>query len=318
MAEEATVDESVAETTDAQDQAGETASGETQEQTQGNETQDRDTAGQGETEQESGERGGETETSDWRDRIADTKLKEFASRFSSEEDLAKTALQFRQKLSNAIVPPGKDATDEEIAEFNKKLGVPDSPEEYKVEYSTDDLPEFVDSERFEEGIEGFKKKMHESGAPPQVVQAAIDWYVSDVKEQTEALTKQYEQAYEEAESNLKTEWGADYDANLEHAKRAIKQFGGDELGDLLKQATVGGKPLGSHPDVVKAFAQIGRRIGEGGLQIAMGEDEKQETTQKLDDLTAQANDAMDRGERATADRLFKQRDELAKKFYGDE
>lgn len=321
MAEEATVDESVAETTDAQNQAGETDA----EQTQAQDTQETNNAStenrsetEQTTEQESGSRESEAEASDWRERITDTKLKEFASRFSSEEDLAKTALQFRQKLSNAIVPPGKDATEEEIADFNKKLGVPESPEEYKVEYSTEDLPEFVDTERLDKGLEEFKKYMHEAGARPEVVQAAAKWYLDDVKSESDALDKAFQQAWEEGETQLRTEWAGDYDANAEHANRAVKQFGGDELIQLFEQATIRGKPVGSHPSVMKAFAQIGRRIGEGGLQIAMGEDEKQQTSEKLDDLTKEAIDAQMGGDRKKADRLFKERDELSKKFYGGE
>lgn len=255
---------------------------------------------------------------DWRASIEDPKLREFASRFESPSDVAKTAFEFRQKLSNAISLPGKKATDEEIAEFNKKLGVPESADGYEIKLP--ELPEGVDEERLSEGMSDFRARMHKVGARPEQVQAVVDWYFDTVNTAIEQQDKAVEESFEEAEATLRKEWSDDYDANLEHAKRAVKQFGDEDFQALVDEdgAKIDGKPVGNHPAFLKAFAKIGRRIGEGGLQIAMGEDEKQSTQQKLDDLTAEAMDAMNSGDKSKADRLFKERDELSRKFYGEE
>ena len=90
------------------------------------------------TETEDGESRGPTgdttdDTTDWRAGIADERLRRYADTYASPADLAKAALDLRQKLSNAVTVPGKGASEEEHATFRKRLGIPDTPDGYEVE-----------------------------------------------------------------------------------------------------------------------------------------------------------------------------------------
>lgn len=54
--------------------------------------------------------------------------------------------------------------------------------------------------------------------------------------------------------------GAQFDANVETAKKAMAAFGSPELKTLLEETGVG-----NHPALVKAFLKIGKEISEGQL-----------------------------------------------------
>src|SRR3546814_9862421 len=60
-------------------------------------------------------------------------MKKHAERFNSPEDLVKGHMELRQKLSKAVVPPGRDADEEAVAAYRKAIGVPEKAEGYKFE-----------------------------------------------------------------------------------------------------------------------------------------------------------------------------------------
>lgn len=293
MSEEATV-EAGEETTE---QAGETTeTTETQESTQ-------------ETTQEATQETTQ-EATDWRSGIEDEKLSKFAEKFTDPKDALKTAFEFRQKLSNAVVLPGKNASEEDIKEFHKRLGVPDSPDGYKIDYPED--------ESLKEELSMIVERMHAKGATPEAVQAAVEARKESVEKGQEAYLESLEQSRIQAEEALKKDWGNDYDKNAKYAQRGAVQFGGDEFKEFLEKAEVDGVPLGNHPQFLKVFSAIGRKMGEGGLHMALDEDEKQSMSSEIDTLTEQAHAAMEKGNRSEANKLFAKRDELSKSFYGSE
>lgn len=54
--------------------------------------------------------------------------------------------------------------------------------------------------------------------------------------------------------------GANFDANVGVAQKALAQFGTPELSTMLKESG-----LGSHPEVVRLFHRIGQQLAEGQL-----------------------------------------------------
>src|SRR3546814_2085387 len=113
--------------------------------------------------------------------------------------------------------------------------------------------------------------MHEAGAGNAVVQKALDWYYGTV---TESLAQQEKAAAErraEAETSLRREWGGDHERNLTFAQRAVRSFGDDTFVDFLESQEVEGVKLGDHPAFVRAFAAIGRAMGEDQPLTGAGE-----------------------------------------------
>ena len=70
---------------------------------------------------------------------------------------------------------------------------------------------------------------------------------------TEAMSKDSEQQRQQIEQNLKAEWGADYDAKVTQANRAVADIAGQDLLDMTLQDCT---KVGNHPAFIKAFSNF--------------------------------------------------------------
>lgn len=252
------------------------------------------------------------EGADWRSTITDETLREHAGRFTTVADLVKDHAGLRDKLQTALVVPKDGAPPEEVAAFRKALGVPDKPDGYKLP-AADALNE--DGKRV---LSGVVAKMHAAGAPPAVVEAAVGTYLTHVAEVEQAQAAAAQRAVEAGISDLRREWGADFDANVEFAKRGAQQFGGDGFRAFLDGAKVDGVPIGSHPAFVKVFAEIGRRMGEDGFQAsALSGSAAQTVQEQIDALHTEQQKALARGDGAAAKRIDAQLADKYKRLYGE-
>lgn len=193
---------------------------------------------------------------DWRANLPDD-LKRFAANLATPADAVRMAAGLRQKLSNAVVPPGSDASDDDVAAFRRRMGVPDKPEGYVIS-RPGDLPRGVDdtgAARAQE--EEFLEVMHSAGATPEIVQAAFDWYYGSVAEAGRDAADRAAAGRDQASRVLLREWGDDYERNMDHARRAARAYGGDGLVERLDAAG-----LGNDPAVIRAFHLIGLELGE--------------------------------------------------------
>lgn len=252
---------------------------------------------------------------DWRDVITDAKQREFADRMASPADAVKSAFEMRQKLSKAVTLPGKDADEKEIAAFHKALGVPEAVDGYKYE-----RPEFPETFEFTEGMQtqetAFIAKAHELGLTPTQLKGVLDFHYGNVGSDHETVAKTLQQGREKAEAALKKEWGEDYKANTTMAASAAKIYGGDEFVQFLSNLTAGGVQLSNHPLVVKAFAEIGRHMGEHGMPLPMGDSERQTVEEQVADIRQKKQEALDKGDRKEAERLDEAERAAYDKIYG--
>lgn len=186
-----------------------------------------------------------------KDQQADADL----TKFSTLGDLWKGYKDLAGKAGKPAVP-GEGATAEEIAAYRKAIGVPEKPEDYKLEAK--DLPQGVKLD--EKLTTEFKSKAHALGIPPKEAQDLFSWY-----NQQFAARLQESQAAKTAEvegwkQSVKEKWGASYDPNLRLARRAFALYGGEELAKVMDTSG-----LGEHPAMLEAFANIGRAIAEEKL-----------------------------------------------------
>lgn len=65
--------------------------------------------------------------------------------------------------------------------------------------------------------------------------------------------------------------GANFDANVAIAQKALAEFGSPELSTMLKESG-----LGSHPEVVRFFHRVGKELAEGSLHRTTTEVPKNE------------------------------------------
>lgn len=141
--------------------------------------------------------------------------------------------------------PEKD-DDPAWKEVYKRMGAPDTAEDYKVEASATD-PEFAKWAKGTFHELGLSRKQAESLA------GKFNQYAESMKEKftTTTATKSQEEA-----ATLKKEWGVAHEQNLDLAKRAAKAFGvtGEQIDALQKQMGFAG--------VMKHFHAIGTKMGE--------------------------------------------------------
>jgi len=157
----------------------------------------------------------------------------------------------------AVTLPGKDATPEQWAEFYKNIGAPESSDAYELPIPDGDNGEFAktaaawfkDAGLLPQQANALASKWNEfQGAQAAAAQAAEDARLQamDTKNRAE-------------ETALKTEWGQKHEANMELAKRAVRQFlPADKSGEII---TALEDKLG-YAETIKLLHTIGAGLGE--------------------------------------------------------
>lgn len=164
----------------------------------------------------------------------------------------KSYVETKKSLGNKITVP----TGDDWSEFNKKIGVPDSLEDYKVDGVT---PDEVGEDFFKE----FVNSAHSNGLRPQQASKIAEWF-RDYSSGT--YDKQQDSAaleYKTSVQTLKDEWGLGFDKKMDMAQRALATFA--EAGDMDK---IAGLKVNSDPTMVKIFAKVAEQMGEDSLNVS--------------------------------------------------
>ena len=239
----------------------------------------------------------------WRSTITDPALAEHAKRFNSPADAIKSHYELRQKLSSAIVRPGKDAKPEEVAAYRKAMDIPDDPKGY--EFSR---PEHIDEDMFKsEGMQAtlgqFAAAQHAVGASKAVVKAALDTYW---KIEAAARKAEVEADAKYAESSmaaLTKEWGPDTETNREFARRAAEQVFGDAINEARQLTDKSGRFVLDNPLMLRALAKIGREMGEGTIGAVLSDKDADGIQSEIDKYQEEKMAALAKGDRAKANAL---------------
>lgn len=168
--------------------------------------------------------------------------------------LAKNYVHAQRMIgSDKLVLPNERSTPEEIAAFRSKLGVPAKPEEYTFK-----LPEGLTEDKLDKArVDLWRKELHEAGIPKQAAERLLTKYLSEEHGATQAAQAARVKEMEQYELAIKQEFGVKFDEKVNFARLALREFGNDNIVQLLE--TTG---LGSHPEVVKLFASIGEKLGD--------------------------------------------------------
>jgi hypothetical protein len=258
-----------------------------------------------------------TTSMDWRAMVTDPTLQEHAKRFNSLDDLVKGNVELRSdrdKLkSTAIIKPGKDAKPEDVAAYRKAMGVPEKPEDYKFE-----VAEGVEPTETDKAFQSTMAKIfHDAGISSEAAAALNKGWNTFVAAQAKA-TKEADEAFaKDAETQLRKEWGNDFDRNTEFAKRALKQLAGDGADDLLNLETKAGRFLLDDPRMLKVFAQVGREMGEGSLGSVVSDNDRTGIQAEIDTLQSQKFEAMQKGDSQKANELDQKQAALYAKLNGN-
>lgn len=252
---------------------------------------------------------------DWRDLLTDDGAKKQAERFTDLDAVFKSNAELRKQISDRIKLPGKDADDREVEKFRKAMGIPLKAEDYKF-----DLPEGMEIDEGEQALlDAVKPIAHEANVPGDVLSAFIVGFKELETQIVNEHKAELDKHKEASEKELHTEWGKDYDSNVAIANRAMNQFGGEDLVAFLNGAELkDGGSLSNDPQMVRMFAKLGRQMSEDGVIQPVGQDEAKSLDDKANELTLQAHALLDKGDKAGADKLFRERDSIEARLSGDE
>jgi hypothetical protein len=254
----------------------------------------------------------------WRNGIKNDDFRKAAERFNSLDDVFNAVSDLRGKLSNRVALPGEDASEEEVERFRKAFGIPESAEAYTI--TPPEGEELLEADT--QFIDALKPMAFENGIPQEAFQGFYDKMVSYVAEAQEAQAELRKNHAEESREGMQKEWGSDYSANESVANRSMTELSDQIPNSSLAEFITGtvledGTMLGDHPEMLRLFAHLGRRMSEDGVMAPVASDEASDLETKIDELTAKAHAASASYNKAEADRLFRERDTLAQRLFGD-
>ena len=166
----------------------------------------------------------------------------------SINDVGNLGLSFvnAQRLIGADkIPLPKNPTEDDLSNIYSKLGRPDEPSGYAIQ---------ADGQILTEGdVNTYTDIAHKLGLSKTQANGILDYYRSSIQQTTEAMSKDAQQEKQMIEESLKAEWGANYDAKVNQANRAVADIAGE---DLLNMVLEDGTKVGNHPAFIKAFANF--------------------------------------------------------------
>ncbi len=177
--------------------------------------------------------------------------------------------------------PGKDAKEDDVAAFNKAMGVPEKAEDYFKDIKLDNGA--VIGEADKPLAESFAAAVHKMGATPDVVSAGMNWYFSNMEEQAAVLDESDNKFRVESNQELKDEYGPAFSRYTNSISSLFSTTpGGTDvdaegslIGRLLGGRMADGKIIGNDPDMVRFLVSMSRELNpvatvtEGGDQSGM-------------------------------------------------
>jgi hypothetical protein len=205
---------------------------------------------------------------DWRDKFAggDDKVKNRLERFASPNDVWKAMRALEQRQGELKAPLPKDATPEQLTQWRKDNGIPETHDKYDLS-----LPNgLVIGEQDKPVVDEYLKTAHAMNMPPEVVKSNLEWYFKTVEAQN-AATAEADKAFKaESEEKLRAEWGADFKANV-NLVAALTESAPEGVKDrLMGGYTADGKKIGDDPAVLKWLANLSREINPAGTVVPPG------------------------------------------------
>lgn len=167
--------------------------------------------------------------------------------------LAKGYLHAQSMVGADKVPiPGQWATSDDWNMVYDKLGRPASADGYELT-----MAEGVEADA--DMVEWFKKTSHDVGLSGPQAQKLVTAYNEMQGSRTQLATDAVAQTRNDAELELKREWGQAYDQRIGYASAVLQNF---EAQDMAELRMADGSLLGDNPAVVKLMSKVGQFIAE--------------------------------------------------------
>ena len=252
------------------------------------------------------------EIESWRDLIEDEKLQKHSERFTSIDALVQANLESRQKLSKAVVPPGKDAAEEDVAAYREALGVPKDVDgyEFPLPEGMERTDEMMDSEDHWSNI------FIDNNIPKETADVLINEFRGEIEKMMGQKSEADQHYTAQSEADMRKEWAEDYDKNIIFASRASEALLGEDFETMRHVETADGRYILDNPVLIRMFAKLGRDMGEGTLGSVATDSEKETLLEQANSYRDKRLDAHAKGNNAEARRWDEKERLILEKIHG--
>ena len=186
-------------------------------------------------------------------------------------DVAQRALG---RKAQAVLPPNEKSTPEEIAEYRKAIGVPDSPEGYRLK--PDNLPEGV---QFDEATAKRAAELaHKHNVPASAMQEFMKFDMERAAMMNQAAATMIDAQLESGRAELQKVYGDKFGEKIELARRAAVTAGVDPSSHGFVD-----------PQVVKAIVNLAEKLSDDRLVAGDQTGVSSTRARARDIMTNQAN-----------------------------
>lgn len=225
----------------------------------------------------------QTQAKSWHESLPDDlrglpslqKFKDQSALAKSYVELEKVAFQKQAQF------PSENWDDKAWNDFYAKAGRPENPDGYEFT-----KPEGVELDVNQE--KSFKEWAHKAGLNKKQAAVIRDEFIKMQMAEAQSEAQSAIQQREQAQAELQQRYGDKYDAAINAAALAAKEFGGDDFLQYLSESG-----LGNDVRVIDVFAKIGMRMHEDnakGLAVGQVTQSANSPAQAMAELTKLKND----------------------------
>ena len=178
-------------------------------------------------------------------------------KFTEIDALAKSYINATRMIGqDKVAVPNKNSTEDQWNEVYSKLGRPETADKYALNIESEAVA--MD----ESAIKSFAEQSHKLGLNNTQAQGILEFYKNNMESNMQRATVDTETAQAQAETELRAEWGKEFDSNVSKASALAKANMNPEILDLQMQD---GTRIGDHPEIIKGFAKIAGMLSEDKL-----------------------------------------------------
>ena len=215
-----------------------------------------------------------TTPSTWKDSISEEYRKDpNIEKFTEADALAKSYINAVKMIGqDKLAVPTNNSTEEAWNEVYDKLGRPESAEKY----SLDAKSKVVSLD--ENAVKQFAETSHKLGLNNKQAQGLLEFYKTNMEGTAQQAKIDTETAQAQAEQELRSEWGREFDTKVKQAGSLAKA---NMKPEILDMTLSNGTRLGDHPEIIKGFAKIAGMMAED--KIVSTESESVQSNQSIQD-----------------------------------
>ena len=215
-----------------------------------------------------------TTQSTWKDSISEEYRKDpNIEKFTEIAALAKSYINATKMIGqDKLAVPTNNSTEEAWNEVYDKLGRPESAEKY----SLDAKSKVVSLD--ENAVKQFAETSHKLGLNNKQAQGLLEFYKQNMEGTAQQAKIDTETAQAQAEQELRSEWGREFDTKVKQASSLAKA---NMKPEILDMTLSNGTRLGDHPEIIRGFAKIAGMMAED--KIVSTESESVQSNQSIQD-----------------------------------